>query len=60
MTQGYADELRRMILVWQFALTDSDAAGREFYNAAIENAIKHLIEAFKKGNSNEPSPNSHV
>lgn len=47
MTPGYIAELRRLIVVWEFAesLMDSDNPDRQFYTTAIANATEHLIEA---------------
>ena len=47
MTPGYVAELRRMIVVWEFAegLMAPDDPARKFYAAAIDTATQHIIEA---------------
>jgi hypothetical protein len=47
MTPGYVAELRRLIVVWEFAesLLDSDDPARQFYAQAIDAATSHIIEA---------------
>ena len=47
MTRDYVTELRRLILIWEFAesLMDSDDPDRQFYTAAIDAATSRIIEA---------------
>ena len=50
MNQSYIAELRRQILMWQFAesLLDADDPSREFYKAATNTANENIRSASVK------------